>query len=415
MSYLRSSLIRKYETSKDRKAFFYSLGINEKVIVLEGISEKSRKELLDFIKEDELLLLFSHLDPDEITDILYYFDDKKQDKLKEKLNKRLQEKVDFLLKFAPDSAAGIMSLNFIIVNENYSKKQILDKVEKHVSYSKKEPTILVENSTGGFMGELLVSELFFGKKKECLKHLKKIPIITYNEDTEEIIRVFSTNKNEKIVVLDLNGEILGIIHAKDVFKVAQKTYTEDFYSVAGLDKEEDIADTVFEKIKFRLGWLFLNFFSLLVVAFVVSLFEGTISKLVMLASFMPVVAGMGGNAATQTNVIVIRALSLGKLHSDLYKKVLIKEFLASLVNGLIVAFMVFPLAYFFDLSLMFGFVAAMAVIINFMVAAIFGTLIPLILKMFGFDPAVASSVFITTFTDVIGFFSLLGLATLLLI
>lgn len=414
MKTLIHSLINSFYTSKDHIKYFETLNNSQKALILYSISEKFRVEILNRLTDIQITEIFKFLDLDEITDILQVLSRRRQNKIISKLNIKHKEKVNFLLKFAPDSAAGIMSLNYLIVTENTSKKEILSRLERHLALGKKEPTILVLDVTGNFLGEVRISNFLFEKKDGLFSKLKRLPHVIYNEDQEEVVDVFRKNSHERVVVLDDDGSILGIIHAKDVFKVIEEEDTEDYYALAGLDKQEDILDNAFEKVRFRLGWLIVNLATAFLAAWVVTFFEDTITKYVLLAAFMPIIAGMGGNAGTQTTAILIRSMALKKIDSKLTKQILGAETMAGIINGIIIGLLVAGIAYLFDSDLMFGVVAGLAIVLNLIIAAIFGVLVPLILKVVGYDPAASSSVFVTTATDVFGFFIFLGLASIML-
>ena len=408
------NLINSFYSSENQILYFRSLTNIHKAQLLYAIEDKYKLKILHSLNDYEIILIFKFLDPDEITDIIQLLTRRKQKNLISKLNKEYRKKVNYLLNFTSDSAAGLMSLNYIIVSNNDSKKEILSRLEKHLSNGKKEPTILVIDDNNIFLGEVRISNFLFNKTFNLFSNLKKLPVVNYNEKQEDVIDVFRKNKHEKIVVFDEDNSILGIIHAKDVFKVIEEEDTEDYYALAGLDKEEDIADNAMEKVKFRLGWLIINLATAFLAAWVVTLYEDTISKYVLLAAFMPIIAGMGGNAATQTTAILIRSLALKKIDSKLTRKIISSEVFASLINGLILGYIVSFIAYTYNQDLMFGIIVGVAIIANMVIAGIFGTLVPLILKLLNYDPAASSTVFVTTATDVFGFFILLGLAKLFL-
>ena len=408
------NLINSFYSSENQILYFKSLTNIHKAQLLYAIEDKYKLKIIHSLNDYEIILIFKFLDPDEITDIIQLLSRRKQKNLISKLNKEYRKKVNYLLNFTSDSAAGLMSLNYIIVSNNDSKKEILSRLEKHLLNGKKEPTILVIDDHNIFLGEVRISNFLFNKTFNLFSNLKKLPIVNYNEKQEDVIDVFRKNKHEKIVVFDEDNSILGIIHAKDVFKVIEEEDTEDYYALAGLDKEEDIADNAMEKVKFRLGWLIINLATAFLAAWVVTLYEDTISKYVLLAAFMPIIAGMGGNAATQTTAILIRSLALKKIDSKLTRKIISSEVFASLINGLILGSIVSFIAYSYNQDLMFGIIVGVAIIANMVIAGIFGTLVPLILRLLNYDPAASSTVFVTTATDVFGFFILLGLAKLFL-
>ncbi len=415
MNSLIHNLINSFNSADDKIMYFRALDDVYKSLVLFGLSDKFKLEILNNLTESEILDIFKHLDPDEIVDILQVVSKKRQKRILLKLTKSHKSKVDFLLKFAPDSAAGIMSLNYLIATVYDSKKEILKRLERHLAMGKREPTILVIDEFEKFVGEVRISNFLFNKSENLFNNLKRLPTVRYNEDQEDVIEVFRKNKHEKVLVLDEENLILGIIHAKDIFKVIEEEDTEDFYGLAGLDKEEDILDGVFEKVKFRLGWLIVNLFTAFLAAWVVTFFEETISQFVLLAAFMPIIAGMGGNAGTQTTAIIIRGLALRRVDSTVIKSILCNEAVAGVINGFAIGLLVAGIAYIFNENLMFGLIAGISIILNLLIAAIFGTITPIILKTFGQDPASSSSVFVTTATDVFGFFIFLGLASIFLL
>ncbi len=416
MNTLRHNLINSFYSNENKLNYFNSLDEKHKALILNLLDDKFKKIIISSINETELLNILKYLDPDEITDILQVLNKHKQKKIISKLHKNHREKVNFLLKFASNSAAGLMKLNYIIISKNDSKTLILERLKKHMQSRLKEPTILViddENNT--ILGELRISTLLFKKSNELFSNLKFLPTVIYNTDQEEVIDIFRKNRHEKIIVLDDDNTILGIIYARDLFKVIEDENTEDFYGLAGLDKEEDITDNAIDKVKFRLGWLIINLATAFLAAWVVTFFEDTISKYVLLAAFMPIIAGMGGNAGTQTTAILIRSIALKKIDSKIIKKIILSEIFASILNGIIIGFIIAIIAYIFNGDILFGIIAAIAVISNLIIAAISGIVIPLIIKSLDLDPASASTVFVTTATDVFGFFIFLGLARLFLI
>ena len=268
------SIIIKFNSSANKINYFYNLIPSQKAYLLSNISNRFKKEILSDLGESEILDLFRFLDPDEITDILQILPMKRKNRIFQKLNINIKEKIDFLLKFAPKSAAGIMSLNYIIVRNSMTYSQIIKKIKTHIEIRKKEPTILVADDGDHFLGELRLSALFLHKKSHLYSHIKHIPYVKYNEDQVEVIDIFKKNDHEKVVVLDEENLILGIIYARDVFKVIEDENTEDFYGMAGLHKEEDISDGVREKVHYRLRWLIINLFTAFLAAFSIEISYG---------------------------------------------------------------------------------------------------------------------------------------------
>lgn len=409
-------LLNLFNTQENKFIFFSSLSYEDKIFILENIHRKIKNEIISKLEDSEIVEIFERLDPDQVADLLQGLEGRKKTNVFLQLNKDLKVKVDFLLKFAPKSAAGIMSLNYIHINVTTTKKEILERIKKHLDSGKKEPTILVLDRDGHFIGELRISRLLFDTKQEDLfSNLKILPTVKYNEKQEDCIHLFKKNKNEKVVVLDDDDYILGIIHAKDIFKVIEEEETEDFYAIAGVHKDEDISDSAIQKVKFRFSWLLVNLFTAFLAAYVVSLFQKTISEVVIIVAFMPLIAGMGGNAGAQTTAVLIRSIALKKVDSSMMKKILFSEVTAGMINGLLIGIIVGVIAHLLNENILLGVVVGIALFCNLIIASFFASMIPFILKSLGFDPAVSSSIFVTTATDVLGFTVLLVLASKILI
>jgi magnesium transporter len=231
-------------------------------------------------------------------------------------------------------------------------------------------------------------------------------------DQEEVARQVADYNLLAIPVVDGENKLVGIITVDDVIDVIKDEATEDIYRLAGVAGDERAFTPAIESLRKRLPWLGINLMTAFLAAAVVALFEGTIDLFPALAIFMPIVAGMGGNAGTQTLTVVVRGIALGELNWSNSRKALLKESLVGLGNGVALGATAAALVWLVRGNLTLGLVLGMAMIINMFVAAAAGTLVPLGLRAAGVDPALASSVFITTMTDIFGFFSFLGLATL---
>ena len=214
--------------------------------------------------------------------------------------------------------------------------------------------------------------------------------------------------------MDEVGSILGIIYSDDILKIIEKKSADNLYGFAGVSEEEDIYDSPLTKVKNRYKWLLINLVTAFLAAAVVSLFQDTISAFVLLAVYMPIVAGMGGNAGTQTLAVVVRGLALKEIELKTAKRAIINEVIAGAINGAINGILVALVAWLWNGSFMLGIIVFIAMIVNLIVAGLFGAVIPLALKAIGKDPASSATVFITTATDVCGFFVFLGLASILL-
>ncbi len=389
---------------------FRGLKDNIKANVFRKLPKKTKKEILESIPTNEALKFIHFFDYDEIADYLQLIGEEKRQKILKGLEKEIKEKVKFLLRFDPNTAGGLMDLNYIIVDVEETIGEVLKKVKNHTKRVGKFPVILAIER-GKLKGELPPYLLGFLRKNQKVKNnIRRVPHVYYYEEEEKIIKKFRSHPHNKVVVLDEDGSVLGVIFSEDILKLIDKDTLSEF---AGIKGEESLANYV-EKVRFRYRWLIINLFTGFLAAFVVSLFEETIKKAVVLASYMPIIAGMGGNAATQTLAVVVRGLALNEISFDKVKDLLVNEVLAGIVNGVINGLIILVVALIFNQNPIIGAIAFVAMVSNLVVAAFFGTIIPLILKKLGKDPASSASIFITTATDVFGFLTFLGLAKVFL-
>jgi magnesium transporter len=398
---------------KKRALLFRKFPVQNQGFILLSFPKKICKEILDKLNNKEIVELIDYLDSDGAVDILQNMSSKRQKKILEELGKEIKEKIEYLLKFDPRTAAGLMSLDYIEVEENITFKNLSKLIKKHEKKTSKFPTILVVKD-GFLCGEIHLSSLVFcNPDEEIKKHIKKSKSIFYDLPQKEVISVFEKNPHSKVIVLDKDKSVLGIIYSDDIIRLMQnqKNTLSDF---AGVSKEEDVLDSVLDKVKYRNKWLIINLGTAFIAASVVSLFQETITAFILLAVYMPIIAGMGGNAGTQTLAVMVRGIALKEVNIKTAKKVIINELFAGGINGIIIGFLVTCVAIFWNQNPLFGLIVGLAMVVNLMVAGFFGAIIPLIMDKLGKDPASSASIFITTATDVFGFFFFLGLATLLL-
>ena len=409
------NLVDEIVSSPERRiSIFREIPVNDQGFVLLNLPKKLQREIMNKLSDKELVELLDYLDPDETTDLLQNIGIRRRKKILKKLSKEVREKVEFLLKFDPRTAAGLMSLDYIEVEKNVTFEQISKIIQKHEKRTGKFPAILVVQD-GFLVGELPPHTLAIGKRKEKIgKYVKKVPSIEYDKNEREIIEVFKKHPHNKIVVLDKNNSILGIIYSDDILRLIEKQSANNLRQFAGVSEEEDVLDSALTKVKNRYRWLIINLGTAFLAASVVSLFQGTISKYVLLAVYMPIVAGMGGNAGTQTLAVVVRGLALREIELKTAKRVIINEIIAGGINGIINGILVAAVAILWNKNPMLGLVVGLAMIINLIIAGFFGAIVPLIMKRLGKDPASSATIFITTATDVFGFLSFLGLATIML-
>lgn len=378
-----------------------------------ALSEESKKLIFPRLSEAVVARFLHFNDEDDATDILQHLSPTRRASILASMKEDKRRKIEKLLRFGSETAGGLMDLNFIVVLPTFSFSEVLEKVKKHVEEKRHMPTVLVVGGDGkvdGFIPERVL--LFPSQNAKVVDHMMPLSVVSHAVDRENVMQLMSKMRSEIICVIDENEQVLGIIHLRDLMKVAQAEATEDIYRFAGVDVDEHALDPVFSKVKRRYNWLLINLLTAFLASFVVSRFEGTIARFAVLAVYMPVVAGQGGNAATQALAVVVRGFALGELQWSKVKKVVFKEACAGTINGVITGFCAGLAATLFGAPPILGVILAASMIINLFVAGFFGALIPFVLKRLRIDPAVASSVFVTTTTDICGFFVFLGLGAL---
>jgi magnesium transporter len=373
-----------------------------------------QSQLLQELTKEDILPLLEHLDPDDVTDLLQTLPKKKQEELLVEMSQDLQDSLTLLLQFDPKTAAGLMSLNYVQVDGTQRLSEVAEEVQRHEKRTGKLPIVLVLDE-GEPVKFLPLQELLFAKPGDRVRDLAKpIKTISHLTSSDKVISQFLEHPHEKIAVMGENGRILGVLYSDDVLRELEQREASTLYDFAGLSSEESITDSIKMKVLHRYRWLIINLGTAFLAAFTVGLFDKTISKNVLLAVYMPIVAGMGGNAATQTLAILVRGISLKQIDLQTAMPTLRREMGAALVNGIINGLIVFAIVATFNHNIGVATVLGIAMITNLLVASFFGTLVPLIMKRLGKDPATSATIFITTATDVLGFLAFLGLASLLL-
>ena len=380
------------------------------------LPESIQKAVVDDADPDRLLGFVRRVDPDEAADILGLADEDLRAEIIERLSESRRERVEYLLSFSPESAAGMMDLDYVTVEADRDFDEVARRARTHEERTGRFPTVFVTEE-GELVGELPGHTLAYRREagRALVDHVRPAPTVRYDRDEEEILEVFRAHPNRRIAVLDEEARILGVIHADDLLRAFEEYAAETLYEFAGVAEEESALDGPWTKVQRRYKWLLLNLATAFLAAAVVGLFEETIQAFTLLAVYMPIVAGMGGNAGTQSMAIAVRGIALDQVSLAAGGRVIANEVVAGAVNGLITGAVVAAIAALVNRSPMFGAVLAISMVLNLVIAGFFGALIPMILDRFEFDPATSATIFITTATDVLGFFIFLGLAAVLVI
>lgn len=398
----------------NRTTLFLSLDADKRVDMLRSVTKSVRRDLLMKSPDEELVTILQTLDPDEATDMLQSITKNKREKVLALLSQELKDSLSTLLAFDPDTAAGLMTLDYIQADVSDNIESVAKKFMNHEKQTGRPPVILAltDKRLSGFLPG---HALGLAAKSELIgKFVKRMPSISYAARHREVIDLFQRHPHSKVAVLNDSGEVVGIIYSDDILQIIQSDQASSLYKFAGIRQEESVTDSAKSKVKNRYRWLIINLGTAFLAAFTVSLFEETLSKYVLLAIYMPIVAGMGGNAATQTLAVQVRGIALRQIELKTAWRTLKNELGASLVNGLINGVIVATVVIIVNRDVKIAIVLALAMIINLLVAGFFGTMVPLIMKKLGKDPATSATIFITTATDILGFMAFLGLATIIL-
>ncbi len=399
---------------KDRVAFFRGQPTNKQGFFLLEMNGALREAVLARLRNDEVTALLHYLDPDEATLILHHVGHHRRAVILEALAEDIKGKVEFLLKFNPKSAAGMMSLDYIEVARSMRLKEVDAIIRRHERATGKFPTILVVHD-GFLAGELPGHLLLLRKPGDIVgNHTRSVPHIRYDAAQKEVVKLFRHHPHDKVVVLDDEDSILGVIYSDDLLRSMENQEAVTLADFAGVSHEEDVLDSAFSKLRRRSRWLIINLCTAFLVALVVALFEETLRSFVLLAAYMPVVAAMGTSSGTQTLAVLVRGLALHEVTPATARRIIMAEMTVGALNGVIAGLLVSLVAFLWNQSLALGFILFVTFFFTLFLAGLFGAVIPLVMLRLGKDPATSSAIFIGTMTDVIGFLFLLWLASVVL-
>lgn len=372
-------------------------------------------QLFETMRLNRLSGIIGEMFTDDAADVLGQISSTRLREIMSRMTPEDAEQMRSLLRYPEDSAGGIMQAEFVAISEEWMISEAIEALQKHETIHEEDPFyIYVIDKQERLRGVLRVRDLLFGNPKRKIKDLmnSEVRCVSVHADQEEIGKLFHRYHFASLPVVDDFQRLCGIVTADDAIDVIEEEATEDMQRMIGLSGEEMIDTPWNTAVKNRLPWLFVNLGTAFLAGFVVSSFQETIAQYAALAVFLPIIAGQGGNAGTQTLTILVRSLALGEIHLESQKRVLIKELSVGFLTGLATGLVVGIIGWLWKGNLVLGIIASVAMIGNLICAAIAGVLIPLGLKALKIDPALASAIMLTTVTDVIGFFLFLGLATL---
>ena len=384
-------------------------GFNIEPEIFVELNESIQSEILLLLSINSIANLLKKLESDDAITILENIDQSKKDSVLNLLPPQDRFLLEEGLGYPEDSAARIMQREFTAIPSNWSVGQTIDYLRESKNLPDEFLEIFIVDTDFKPIGTVPSSKVLRTPRDNKMNSIMREMqvLIPVNMDQEEVGHTFENYNLTSAGVVDKNNKLVGMITSDDILTIVKEEAEEDVLRLAGVGDEE-ITDGIFKKTKRRFNWLLLNLFTAFLATWVISIFGATIEQMVALAFLMPIVASMGGNAGMQTLAVTIRAIATQELSTTNISKTVSKEFAIGILNGIIFAIIssVIVFLWFKDLNL--SIIIAVSMILNMIVAGLFGILVPVTLKKFKVDPAISSSVFVTTITDVIGFLSFLG-------
>lgn len=401
---------------EERMAMLRSLSLPERSAAFEELSPYVQQSILEQLKVHEIIDLLDHMDMRQVERVITRVKSSKtREQIIQRLKGDIREKVDYFLRFHPQATLSLINFNYLFLSGTLTVGEAANIIDEHYAETGRYPELLIHHQ-GNLIGEVPFASLVRERNSSFLKkHAQPIASITYQANVSEIVSVIANTNSKKIVVLDQDTSVLGIIYAESLRPLFGSLPVESLYDFAGVDDREQPFDSVRKKVTHRYRWLILNLATCFLAGSVILVFQGTLNKLTILTVYMPIIAGMAGNAASQSFAIMLRGMTLGSVSLSNAWPAIRREIAAGFINGIIIGVIVALISTVWNGEPVIGLVVGLAIICAQTIAALAGSVIPLILRHFGKDPASTSSIFITTVTDVFGFLLLLGLATLILL
>ena len=376
------------------------------------LNEAIQSEIIAYLSPESIVRLLKNLESDDAITILENVEEKDKNSILSSLPPKDRFALLESLSYPEDTAARIMQREFTAIPSNWSVGQTIDYLRDNKDLPEEFLEIFIIDEDFKPIGTVPSSKvLTTSRETKMLSIMSESQLlIPVDMDKEEVGHVFENYNLNSAAVVDKTNKLVGMIMYDDILTVLKEEAEEDALRLAGVGDEE-ITDGVFKKTRRRFNWLLLNLFTALLATWVISNFGASIEQMVALAFLMPIVASMGGNAGMQTLAVTIRAIATKELSKSNFNRVVGKEFLIGILNGIIFAIITAVIVQLWFKQLNLSLLIGVSMILNMIVAGLFGILVPVSLKKLNIDPALASSVFVTTITDVIGFLSFLGLGS----
>ena len=379
------------------------------------LGEEIQQDLISSISNEELAEAVKELELDEIVDILQNLPEERMKKILSGMSQIDRKRIEIGLTFPENTAGGLLNTDVISVRPENSIEVVTTYLRGQKKLPENTDKIFVVNNENEYLGELTISNIITSNPSMVVREIMETSSmpLNVNMDDKDVATTFERNDLISSAVVDDNGKLIGRITIDDVVDVIREDADQNLLGMAGV--AEDTFAPPGRAAKSRVFWLSMNLVTAFIAASAINLFQDALDKIVYLAVLMPIVASMGGVAATQTLTIVLRGLTLEQINTSNIRWLFKRELAVSIINGIVLSILVGTSTYLWFQDKMLAVLISCALVINLVSSVIAGILVPLILRKFNQDPAIGGSVVVTTFTDVIGFISFLGLATLYLI
>ncbi|MDC1208080.1 magnesium transporter [Litorivicinus sp.] len=382
--------------------------------VLAYLGEEERSEIISRLEPEELANLIDSFEFDDKVDLLQELPESVIEEVLLSMDSQDRQRVEDVLSYDEDSAGGLMNTDVVTVRPNITIDVVLRYIRRYHELPPMTDNLWVVNRRNEFIGQVPISTILVSDPSTTVREIMQTELEPLFVDTHEneVVQRFERLDLVSAPVVGMNRKLLGRITIDDVVDVIRASAEHSLMGQAGLDEDDDIFAPVVRTIRRRSVWLGINLMTAFLASAVIGLFEATLQQVLALAILMPVVASMGGIAGNQALTIVIRGMALGRVGSANIRALLSREALVGLSNGLLWSVVIGFIAYLWFDDFTLGYVIGASIIINLLIAALIGTLLPGYLKSMKIDPALAGGVVLTTVTDIVGFFSFLGIATL---
>ncbi|MBN0988789.1 magnesium transporter [Amphritea pacifica] len=398
---------------KERRLLWSLIHKDIEADVLQELGDDVKSEILSKMNTSEVLAISESLETDDLADMMQQLPETVMHELLRSMDHQNRERLEKILSYPEDTAGGLMNTDTITIRPDITIEAALRYLRRHAELPDMTDSLFVVSRKDTYIGSLPLTRMLVSDPSSTVREMMvtdKPPIPADMEDTQ-VAKLFEQEDLVSAPVVDEEGQLLGRITIDDVVDVIREDADHSLMSMAGLDEDEDTFAPIMKTTRRRAVWLGINLITAFLASAVIGLFEETIGKVVALAVLMPIVASMGGIAGSQVLTLMIRGQALGHVERSNAGWLLNREMVVGALNGILWALVVAAIAIIWFQDLTIGIIIACAIIINLFAAALAGTMLPIVLKAWGIDPALAGSVLLTTITDVVGFFAFLGLAT----